>query len=52
MTADPPPNPEPAEQPSDPHLMPLDDEDDARWLDPIDARRRQIELRRGYRFED
>jgi hypothetical protein len=45
------PNPEPPEPPSDPHTPPLDDDDDARWLDPDDPRRRDIEHRRGRRFD-
>jgi hypothetical protein len=47
-----PPNPEPDREPDDPHLPPLDDDDDARYLDPVDARRREVELKRGRRFED
>lgn len=37
---------------SDPHMMPLDDEDDARYLDPSDPRRREVERKRGRPFRD
>ena len=47
------PNPEPAREPFDPHLIePLDDEDDGRWLDPADFRRLAIERRRGRPFDE
>jgi hypothetical protein len=39
--------PEPAREPFDAHLPPLDDEDDARYLDPDDPRRVEVERRRG-----
>lgn len=39
-------------EPSDPHMMPLDDEDDARYLDPSDPRRREVEAKRGRPFRD
>jgi hypothetical protein len=44
--------PEPAREPFDPHLGPLDDDDDARYLDPVDPRRLEIERRRGHSFDD
>lgn len=44
------PAPEPAQEVSDPHTGPLDDDDDARYLDPNDPRRREVEARRGRRF--
>lgn len=44
------PNPEPAREPFDPHMMPLDDEEDARFLDPTDSRRLEIERKRGRPF--
>jgi hypothetical protein len=43
--------PEPAEEPSDPHTGPLDDDDDARYLDPVDPRRLEVERRRGAPFD-
>jgi hypothetical protein len=46
------PIPEPKREPFDPHLGPLDNEDDARYLDPSDPRRMEIERRRGQPFED
>jgi hypothetical protein len=46
------PNAEPAQPPSDPHEPALDDDDDARWLDPGDPRRLDVERRRGRRFDD
>ena len=46
------PAPEPDEEPSDPHTAPLDDDDDARHLDPVDPRRREAEQRRGRSFDD
>jgi hypothetical protein len=46
-------NPEPAQEPSDPHTGPLDDDDDdARFLDPSDPRRLEVERRRGRPFRD
>lgn len=44
------PAPEPDREVSDPHTGPLDDDDDARYLDPVDPRRREVEARRGRRF--
>lgn len=52
MSTERPPNPEPAREPFDPHLPPLDDEDDARYLDPVDERRRAVEHRRGRSFDE
>jgi hypothetical protein len=49
MTID--PTPEPAREPFDPHLGPLDDDDDARYLDPADPRRLAIERQRGAPFD-
>jgi hypothetical protein len=46
------PTPEPDSEPSDPHQGPLDDWEDARFLDPIDPRRIAAEHKRGGRFED
>ena len=46
------PRPEPEREPYDPHLPELDREDDARWLDPIDPRRLEVERRRGRPFRD
>lgn len=37
------PKPEPAKEPADPHTPPLDDIEDAKWLDPDDPRRKAIE---------
>jgi hypothetical protein len=37
---------------SDPHEMPLDDDDDGRYLDRQDPRRLDAERRRGRPFED
>lgn len=36
--------------PSDPHTMPLDDDDDARYLERTDPRRLEVEAKRGRRF--
>jgi hypothetical protein len=36
---------------SDPHTPPLDNDDDARWLDPVDPRRLEVERRRGHPFD-
>jgi hypothetical protein len=44
------PNPEPAREPFDAHVMPLDDIDDARFLDPTDPRRLEVEKYRGRKF--
>ena len=42
------PRPEPGEEPVDRHdTIPLDNDDDVRWLRPDDPRRLEIELRRG-----
>lgn len=49
---DPSPRPEPAREPFDPHLPELDNDDDARWLDPADPRRLEVERRRGRPFLD
>jgi hypothetical protein len=49
---DPPPNPEPFADPADQHTGPLDQEDDARYLDPADPRRLAVERRRGRPFKD
>jgi hypothetical protein len=46
------PNPEPGREPFDPHLPPLDEDDDARYLDPSDSRRLEVERRRGRPFGD
>lgn len=46
------PRAEPDEEVSDPHTGPLDNEDDARYLDPSDSRRRQVEADRGRPFTD
>jgi hypothetical protein len=50
-TEKPDPTPEPDQEPSDLHIGPLDDDDDARYLDPVDPRRRDVERRRGRPFE-
>jgi hypothetical protein len=47
----PPPNPEPRSEPADHHEMPLDDDDDARFLRRDDPRRIRVEERRGRRFD-
>jgi hypothetical protein len=52
MTDEVKPNPEPAREPFDAHVMPLDDDDDARHLDPTDPRRREVEARRGRPFRE
>jgi hypothetical protein len=44
------PNPEPMREPFDPHMMPLDDEDDARYLQFGDPRRLEVERKRGLPF--
>jgi hypothetical protein len=46
------PRPEPAREPFDPHLPPLDDEDDVRHLLSDDPRRVEIMRRRAERGED
>jgi len=46
------PTPEPEREPFDPHTMPLDNDDDARFLDPSDSRRLHVERLRGRRFEE
>lgn len=52
MTTD---KPEPAAEPdhevADPHRGPLDNDDDARFLDPVDPRRLAIERERGRPFD-
>jgi hypothetical protein len=40
------------DEPSDPHQPPLDNDDDARHLDPADPRRLEVEQRRGRPFTD
>jgi hypothetical protein len=47
---DPPESTEP-DEPVDPHAMPFDNEDDARFLDPADPRRIEVERRRGQPFD-
>jgi hypothetical protein len=44
------PTPEPSREPFDPHMMPLDNEDDARYLEATDPRRIEIERKRGSHF--
>ena len=44
------PVPEPSREPFDPHMGPLDDEEDGRFLDPVDPRRRAAEAARGRPF--
>jgi hypothetical protein len=51
-TETPDPNPEPFQEPSDPHMAPLEDDEDARYLDPVDPRRIEVERRRGRPFLD
>jgi hypothetical protein len=46
------PNPEPDSEPSDPHTGPLDDPEDARFLDPVDPRRLEVERERGEPFRE
>lgn len=46
------PNPEPDSEPFDSHSGPLDDPEDARFLDPADARRLKVERDRGEPFSD
>jgi hypothetical protein len=45
-------NPEPEEEPFDPHNGPLDDDEDGRFLEENDPRRIQAEAKRGRRFKD
>jgi hypothetical protein len=52
IETDPPPNPERPIEPADPHVGPLDSDDDARWLDPADPRRVDVERRRGRPFTE
>ena len=52
MTEEVKPNPEPAREPFDPHMIPLDDPEDARFLDPADPRRLEVERKRGRSFRD
>lgn len=52
METMPDPKPEPWVEPSDAHLTPLENEDDARWLDPSDPRRKEIEKKRGKSFDE
>jgi len=52
MTDQVPPNPEPSREPFDPHTPPLDDDDDARFLDPADFRRLAVERQRGRPFNE
>lgn len=40
------PTPEPSREPFDPHLGPLDDEDDVQFLNRDDPRRKVIESKR------
>jgi hypothetical protein len=46
------PSPEPDHEVSDPHTPPLDNDDDARWLEENDPRRIRVESHRGRRFGD
>lgn len=46
------PTREPPAEVSDPHMMPLDDDDDARFLDPADPRRRRVEAALGHSFNE
>jgi hypothetical protein len=46
------PNPEPEGDPSDAHTGPLDDPEDARFLDPADPRRMAVERERGEPFRE
>jgi hypothetical protein len=46
------PNPEPDSDPSDAHTGPLDDPEDARFLDPADPRRMAVERERGEPFRE
>jgi hypothetical protein len=45
------PRPEPDQEPVDPHQPPLDDDEDGRFLPPMDPRRLEAEKRRGQPFE-
>ena len=44
------PYPEPAREPFDAHMGPLDDDSDARYLRASDPRRIEVERRRGPAF--
>lgn len=46
------PTPEPASEPVDPHMPPLEDEEDARFLLPRDPRRIAVERKRGWKFTE
>jgi hypothetical protein len=46
------PNPEPAREPFDPHMIPLEDDDDAKYLQDDDPRRIEVERRRGRAFTE
>lgn len=46
------PRPEPVPEPYDAHVGPLDDDEDARFLQENDPRRIEIEAKRGRRFEE
>jgi hypothetical protein len=49
----PPPSVEPEHEHSDRHdTMPLDNDEDGIYLEPDDPRRIEIELRRGWRFDE
>jgi len=50
MINKPDPRPEPRDEPHDPHTPPLDRDEDAYWLDPVDPRRREVERKRGKPF--
>lgn len=39
------------DEPSDPHMGPLDNDEDARYLDPSDPRRLEVERKRGRAFD-
>jgi hypothetical protein len=50
---DPGPRDDPDEEPEDNHqTIPLDDDEDGRWLDSNDPRRLEAEHRRGRPFDD
>jgi hypothetical protein len=49
---EPDPTPEPTSEPADDHTGPLDDDDDARYLQHGDSRRLEVEARRGRRFRE
>jgi hypothetical protein len=47
------PSPEPAEEPTDGHrTIPLDRDEDGRWLEVGDPRRTEAERRLGRKFEE